>query len=633
MAPEVDWQASSATTRSGSDVPASDQDTVESLLRRLIKRIEESERRYAEALDELHARLGDVSYTAGVTEAIGTPEETETLERLRLQLSGLARRLEQPPESVAEIERLSPLDKALAEVCAVSAGLAVAEPDWFASPRSTASGPFSEPEPMVSSSLTGSEPSSASPSSAPPSLSDEDADFDRRLIDMAQRLERSLGEAMPSTAIDSLNARMEEISSRFEAALAQAPKLETLQHLERQVADMGQQLGRVEQQIARIGAVEGQLQRLIERFEDTPVQMERAASKAAQETARLVSETGLGKASAAERLDALHRDIVAMNERNLVTGDRLVDTLAAMHESVKGLVQQGERDRASAMVPPPAPPRMEPSPREASPADFAPPEPRVVAPPISAPPTRTTETVPPHGRAKHPFTEQAVGVEAGEPSRRGTLFIRDIPFESTEDLVAAARRAAQAAAARAEERDALRLRQARGADEAKRANEEPGHHKISLLMVVAALLLMISAALLLTRLKLKPDFDVPPPAAEQTVPAPAAEAAPLPGTPLQTEVMPAPEADPVPPPAAVPSTAPGSETLEPAPAPRATPSANPVNTVGPPPVRLGEAAGEAEVLPMSLRSDGGRSLPAGGLAQLGAPPSPLPCCQALDVLS
>ena len=144
---------------------------------------------------------------------------------------------------------------------------------------------------------------------------------------MAQRLERSIGEAMPSSAIEKLNARMEEISARFEAALAQEPKLETLHHIERQVADMGFQLGRVEQQAARIGAVEGQLQRLVERIEATPAQIERTATKAAQETARLVSETGLGKPSAAERLDALHRDIVAMNERNLATDDRLVDTL------------------------------------------------------------------------------------------------------------------------------------------------------------------------------------------------------------------------------------------------------------------------------------------------------------------
>ena len=77
MAPEVRWQASSAAGSGGSETRAPDRESVESLLRKLIKRIEESERRYEEALDELHARLGQVSYSASVNEALGTPEETE----------------------------------------------------------------------------------------------------------------------------------------------------------------------------------------------------------------------------------------------------------------------------------------------------------------------------------------------------------------------------------------------------------------------------------------------------------------------------------------------------------------------------------------------------------------------------
>src|SRR6188508_3566166 len=129
MAPEVRWQASEPARSSGSDFRAPGEDSVEILLRRLIRRIEESERRYAEALDELHARLGHVSHTAGVAESLASPEESETLERLRLQLSGLARRLEQPPPP----ERAQPLAKALEEVRAVQAGLAGAEPNWFQS--------------------------------------------------------------------------------------------------------------------------------------------------------------------------------------------------------------------------------------------------------------------------------------------------------------------------------------------------------------------------------------------------------------------------------------------------------------------------------------------------------------------
>jgi localization factor PodJL len=462
MAPEVRWQSSEPARSGGGDFRAPGEDSVETLLRRLIRRIEESERRYAEALDELHARLGHVSHTAGAAESLASPEESETLERLRLQLSGLARRLEQPPPP----ERAQPLDKALEEVRAVQAGLAGAEPNWFQSRYSPSEQYFADTE--CASFLSGDEPSYSGPSFEFPSAGENEADSDRRLIEMAQRLERSIGDAMPSTAIVRLNARIEEISARFEAALAQTPKLENLQQVERQVTDIGQQLGRVEQHAARIGAVEGELQRLIARIAEAPAHVELAASKAAQETARLVSETAAGKPSAAERLDALHRDIVAMNERSLATDDRLVDTLAAMHESVKGLVQQRERDRARMAAEPPPPPIRETVP-EPAPAS-------VVQPELSQP-----------------------APQAPEPPRRGATFIRDVPFDSTVDLVAAARRAAQAAAARTAQRDAARRQPA--AEEQRRVTAEPGQHKMSLLMVVAALLLVISAALLFTRLK------------------------------------------------------------------------------------------------------------------------------------
>lgn len=554
MAPEVRWQASEPARSSGSDFAQPGEESVEILLRRLIRRIEESERRYAEALDELHARLGHVSQTADITEALGSPEESETLERLRLQLSGLARRLEQP-----EPERAQPLDKALEEVRAVSAGLAGAEPNWFQSRHSKAERAFADTERATF--LSGDEPSYISSSFDLPPTGESDADFDRRLIEMAQKLERSIGEAMPSTTIDTLNARMEEISARFEAALAQTPKLENLQQLERQVTDMGQQLGRVEQHIARIGAVEGQLQRLIDRIELAPAQVELAESKAAQETARLVSEAAAGKPSAAERLDALHRDIVAMNERSLATDDRMVDTLAAMHESVKGLVQQRERDRARMAVEPQASPTRETAPQP-GPASVVQPQ-----PPASAP-------------------------QGPEPPRRSAGFIRDVPFDSTEDLVAAARRAAQGAAARAAQRDAARRQPSDAAEETRRFTPEPGRHKMSLLMVVAALLLMISAALLFTRLKSKPDLDVPPPAAEQSIPAPAAEAPPLQGLPYQPDVTPNPDAD----------FAPALPDAPPRPPHAITPG--PIG-MGNPPVRLGEESVDAEVMPASLSSAGG----------------------------
>ena len=110
MSPEANWQAN-ATDRQG---PRSAQDfdldnlSVPRLLRRLITRVEESERRYGEALEELHTRLDRLSKTAETVPALGATEEEETLERLRSQLGTLAGRLEHPEASEPSHEKSSP---------------------------------------------------------------------------------------------------------------------------------------------------------------------------------------------------------------------------------------------------------------------------------------------------------------------------------------------------------------------------------------------------------------------------------------------------------------------------------------------------------------------------------------------
>ncbi|MGC2408879.1 MAG: hypothetical protein WA441_02435, partial [Methyloceanibacter sp.] len=466
MVAEASWQASSAETLGWSDVSLSgtraDQQTVEGLLRRLIERVEESERRHGEALDELHARLYQLSQTTDAAPTTDSSEETETLERLRSQLSSLARRLDQPQETAPGFDDPAKLGRAWAEARDLSARL-VEEAGLFASPLPPATAPFAETEPAFSFAMPAGSPSYSAPSFELPPFGTEQADLDKHLLDLAQRLEHSIGEAMPAAAIETLNARMEEIAGRFEAALEQSPKLENLQHLERQITEMGQQLGRVEQQVARIGLIEGQLHRMIERLEDTPAQMEKAASKAANEAVHLVSDTGLGKPSAAERLDTIHRDIVAMNERSRATDDRLVDTLAAMHESLRDLVHQVERGR-------------QPASGEQERADLAPLQPRLEPAPSSAetrvekavtrdgaedvrsgdrslrsrpdatvPDLEEIEPAPAFGRAKRgPLAEEAVDLDEGKSSRSGPLFVPEASLDSRNDLVAAARRAARA---------------------------------------------------------------------------------------------------------------------------------------------------------------------------------------------
>ena len=109
MASEASWQTSNAGP--GGDAFSADQPmdqrTVESLLRRLVERVEESERRYGEALDELHARLDQLSQTTEAARETSVPEDADTFDRLHSQVSKLARRLEQDTSNpLDDFERL-----------------------------------------------------------------------------------------------------------------------------------------------------------------------------------------------------------------------------------------------------------------------------------------------------------------------------------------------------------------------------------------------------------------------------------------------------------------------------------------------------------------------------------------------
>jgi localization factor PodJL len=622
MVPEAAWQLSATERLSGAADPLTDprteQRSVETLLRRLIDRVEENERRYSEALGELHGRLDRLSQAPAPLQTPASPDETESFERLRGQLSALAKRLEQP-EIDPPLDEFAKFSKALAEARAVASGLT--EEPLFNLPPSTfdLSAVNDAPFSFV---LPSAEPSPA-PSLSPPPVEDNEAELDQQLIDMAQRLERSLGEAMPANAIETLNQRMTEIAARFEAALEHSPKLEQLHQLERQIADMGQQLGRVEAQIAKVNGVESELQRLIQRCDAVPAQLENVASEAAHQAARLVADTGLAKPSAMERLDAIHRDLVAMNDRGRATDDRLADTLVAVHASLKDLVHQVERVKAPvpliASAAAPAERGGETSPAAPQPQGrvellLAQAERRAETQQIrdaeevrlrsrllrdrlgaAAATLENAEPATPFGRAKRtPLAEEAVDLD--EVESHGSFGLRDAAPDPGADLIAAARRAAQAAAVRAEERGTSKSRRTRGWEgpSAPAGVELPERRPRSFLMMAAAFLLVVSAALLYSRLKSKPEQEASPTPIEQSAPAPTAATPP----PAATDPAPSSTALPAPQPAPEPQAARAPEAtarpiLEDAPegapangleaAPEAAPEAGPGTAPAPAP--------------------------------------------------
>ena len=187
------------------------------------------------------------------------------------------------------------------------------------------------------------------PAPTPPS-SVSDSELELRLAEMAHRLEDSVGTPMPP-ALDALSARLDEISRDLAKAL-EAPKTLSLEPVERQISEMAKQLTRAEAQLAKIGEIESALLQLIERVDASPSQDE-VASKAAEEAARRVAEEVKLSGNTTERLDAMHRDLMAMNDRTKSSDEKLAGTIEAVHASLKELAHQVER--AATPPPPPAP--------------------------------------------------------------------------------------------------------------------------------------------------------------------------------------------------------------------------------------------------------------------------------------
>ena len=399
-------------------------------------------------------------------------------------------------------------------------------------------------------------------------LPDADRDLSKRLVEMAERLEHSVDEAMAPKALDDLTRRIEAMGRQISGALAALPKPVSLEPIERQIADIGHRFDRAESELAKIGAIETALHRLIERVDAQASELGDIAAKAATEAARLVAGEAKLDAATAERLDAMHRDLKAMSERSSTAGDRLAVIVESVHDSLRQLVQQAERNAARATGLKPHAPFAEAAPAEShEPSENGPAggsEQRDLArasrPDTPKPLGRTVEAGSPFGRAKRVSGDSPRDLDddksTGRDAPRSHRVLGKKPArteaEMEEDLVAAARRAAQAASRRAAERPDAAMRKwtppgarassrleasrvasprvatDRGAERAR--PEAPSRRSRPVLVISAAVLLILSAILLYSRLQTKPWPELLPPAAETSAPAPQAPtgSAPLP---------------------------------------------------------------------------------------------------------
>jgi localization factor PodJL len=627
MASESNWKAAEDESAGGEQPP------VEALIRKLMARVEESERRYSETLEDLHMRLDQLSQATVAAKSASASADSEVLDRLHEQVSSLAKRLSQggqapsakPDENIfdnfargsepfgglegdidfggreAAGDAFTQGPGALAGdnflmLDQASGGFEQAAPEPAPPPKielplllpdkeetlpsahDDLLGDFGESglgesgfgESASSDSALGetdfgqgdfggaaphfgmrATPSDASREAVERSLA-YGADDASRLINAARRLESSLGSVVPNEQIAELNAKMTDIAAALDRALQQndgaAPQASALQQIEDQIAELAQQLGRAEQEIARIGGVEDQLGRLAKEFEAQPARFEDIAQRAATEAAERVS--GEIRTHAAERFEAIRQDLTAMNDRNATSEGRLTESLNAVQDSLRKLAAQAERP--SAPGPRRAPfsntsaARPEMRRDQAAGASAAPPPLAPRAAPMPETRERPDNSLRSQLAAILPDDEEApapIFTKSGDwpddqtgPAKRRPRKPQASDQEAPDSFVAAARRAAKAAAEKAERKAAASWTGKAKAAKSKILPGEtavsdaaPSRKKRSYLMFVAVILLIVSACLLYSRLRHKE--VAAPSATEQSAPAskpaaPGAAAAP-----------------------------------------------------------------------------------------------------------
>lgn len=514
---------------------------VEEMLQRICDKIDENEKRYGDALDELNERLNKISQDPGPA----APAEEPSAEEPDLRLDQIESEIAAVPEPAA------------------SEG---PEPE-----RRDQQDTFEEIERRVMEFAEGTKPTT--------SAADHPVDFDSRFKDITAELEDSLAATPPveesepatpefkqqqyapgaqSVAFGTSDSEPDEPVAFPEETQDQpdplaAPELSSdgLQSIEATLAELSGYFERAEAQFGRIDSIDEHLNRLADTMQAAVPQVERAARQAVQEVLQTFNQEG-GLADASRRLDAIEANLNAINDRSEQLDARTFDALTAMNHTIAALTDQiaGKRPAMAdqslnypaapeAAVPPtadPAPaaaaPQVEPTIPHPHLDDVLPepdnsPRPEAEYRPVSKPDNGYAEVrITRAGEPESPSTDDMSALGAELPDYQPLPQDRDdqpaqpvlqpaaSPPEDTEqalndanDFLAAARRAAQAAAHQQEEKPKSKsfLSRFRRKPKDKSSGTSIETKKTKPVLVFAALLLLaVSAVLLYGRLMNKP---------------------------------------------------------------------------------------------------------------------------------
>jgi len=427
-------------------------DNIEGLLGKLMGRLDASDRRYTNALDEMNQRLNDLSEKALSARSTHPDNASAALDRVHAQASTLAAQVNQ-------------------------AGTAY---------RSQHGAPLGDIEQRMGG-FTGANDDGPNPNFGDDRLNEDFAD-------VTQRLERSLAERAPASEFDSLSHRMDELAQRFDSALATKNDLAALQTIESQLNALTAGFSDARQNYARVEAIEGHLVSLMNWAQSTGSPSNGGGNK---------------------RLDAIEKSLHALNENAREMDARTVGTLQAMNETLHSLAANigspgGEHDYgddattelgteqpAQATAAQPSPEELaevwkdeQPGPENA---------PRAPSRQAAPAPNQLGATIPDYQPAPGKQCSAGKTAHSAKPQERV-----EPTFEAENDFIASARRAAAAAAAHeSAPRPAKSSRRSRKPMAAMDYDAHPSSPKRTrpILVIAAVGLMLLSAGLFYSRLK------------------------------------------------------------------------------------------------------------------------------------
>lgn len=361
--------------------PAQETARLEAMLRNVIERIEDTDRRYGLALGDLQSRLDHISNRTSSAYAGASPETEDTLRRLQTRTTDFAERLREAdqahrapkdtsvfsnidqklnefalqamrtgtndglphsprpvaPETSAEVFTFRARERNAGKAARMSANKTTTRD---AVPGATETGKSAAPASPKRASTQGKTAASAKDAAARAQAATL-ATINDRLLDVTKRLDAALATGTLEAELQAMRTQMDSLSDTLETALSTAPQSAALKTVEAQFANLVQRFDRAQEQFCRIESIERHVAQLLDVLNSDSSAIDAVARKTAEETARLVA-SHQNAAIASEQIDAIQAEIRALNERTRRIDEQTSETLDTMTNMLKDLAGRSE---------------------------------------------------------------------------------------------------------------------------------------------------------------------------------------------------------------------------------------------------------------------------------------------------